>query len=186
MDMKKLVKGLTVAGFLAFTGNSFAVTADGALGATSTGTVDISVTVENLVQISGLLPMTGNTYTPGTAVTDSTPACIYRNGSANYEITATSANGIATDFFLTNGADLVVYDVTFDDGVVANAVDLDNASVDSSFQNANQSSVDCSVGTEGAATIAINIPETDPALNGLAEVPAATYTDELTILLAPL
>ena len=132
--MKKLVKGLMLAGFLAFTGNSFAATADGSLGATSTGTVDIDVQVGDLVQISNLSPMTGNVYVPGSNVTDSTPACIYRNGNANYEITATSSNGAGTNFFLSDGTNDVIYDVTFDDGVVATPTNLDNAAVESSFQ----------------------------------------------------
>ena len=185
MEMKKLVKGLTVAGMFAFTGNSFAATADGSLGATSTGTVDIDVQVNDLVQISNLAPMTGNVYTPGGPVTDSTPACIYRNGSPDYEITATSSNGNGTDFFLSDTVNDVIYDVTFDDGSGSGPTDLNNASLESTFTDANQTSTDCTVGTEGNATIAISIPETDVTDNGLAEVPAATYTDELTILLGP-
>ena len=183
MEMKKLVKGLAAAGFIAFAGNTFAVTADGTLGATSTGTVDIDVTVGDLVRISGLVPMTGNTYTPGSAVTDSTPACIYRNGSADYEITATSANGAGTNFFLTDTTNDVVYDVTFDDG--SGATNLDNGVTESTFTGANQTTDDCSAGPGGSATIAVSIPETDATFNGLAEVPAATYSDELTIVVAP-
>jgi len=184
MEMKKLVKALTVAGLLTFTGNSFAVTADGTLGATSTGTVDIEVDISDLVRISNLVAMTGNVYTPGSAVTDSTPACIYRNGASNYEITATSSNGAGTNFFLNSGADTVLYDVTFDDGV-GGPTDLNNAALESSFQDANQTSVDCSVGAGGSATIAVSVPENDATFNGLAEVPAATYTDELTITVGP-
>ena len=185
MDMKKLVKGLTLAGFLAFTGNSFAVTADGDLGATSTGTVDIAVDISDLVRISNLVAMTGNVYTPGSAVTDSTTACIYRNGASNYEITATSLNGAGTNFFLDSGANEVIYDVTFDDGV-GGPTDLNNAVLESSFQDANQTSVDCMVGAGGGATIAISVPENDAVFNGLAEVPASNYTDVLTITVAPL
>jgi hypothetical protein len=182
--MKKIVTRLTVAGLLAFTGNSFATTANGDLGATSTGTVDVEVSISDLVRISGLVAMTGNTYTPGSAVTDSTPVCIYRNGAPNYEITVSSANGAGTDFFLDSGTDEVVYVVTFNDGV-GGATDLNNATLESSFQAANQTSIDCLTGAGGNATLAISVPETDATFNGLAEVPAATYTDELTILVAP-
>ena len=189
MEMKKIasvVKGMTVAGLLTFTSNTFAVTADGVLGATSTGTVDIDVTVNWLVRISGLVPMTGNVYTPGSAVTDSTPACIYRNGAVDYEITATSSNGAGTDFFLSDGTNTVVYDVTFDDGVVALPVDLNNAATNSTFTGANTTVDDCSAGPGGAATIAVTIPELGAGpLNGLAEVPAGTYADELQIVVAP-
>ncbi len=183
MEMKKLVKGLTVAGLFAMSANTFAVTADGSLAATSTGTVDIDVTVADLVRISGLVAMTGNTYTPGSAVTDSTPACIYRNGSADYEITATSSNGAGTNFFLSDGTNDVLYDVTFNDG--SGATDLDNATVESTFTGANQTSDDCSSGPGGASTVSVSIPETDATFNGLAEGPAGTYADELTLTVAP-
>lgn len=183
MEMKKLVKGLTVAGLFAMSAHTFAVTQDGVLDTTSTGTVDIDVTVGDLVRISGLVAMTGNTYTPGSAVTDSTPACIYRNGSADYEITATSSNGAGTNFFLSDGTNDVIYDVTFDDG--SGATNLDNATVESTFTGANQTTDDCSAGPGGSATISVSIPETDATFNGLAEVPAATYADELELVVAP-
>jgi len=183
MDLNKIVKGLTVASLFALSANTFAVTEDGDLGATSTGTVDINVEVGDLVRITGLVAMTGNTYVPGTPVTDSTPACIYRNGSADYEITATSSNGAGTNFFLSDGTNDVLYDVTFDDG--SGATDLNNATVNSTFTGANQTSEDCSSGPGGAASIAVSIPETDATFNGLAEVPAASYADELTITVAP-
>ena len=178
MEMKKLVKGLTVAGLFALSANTFAVTADGSLGATSTGTVDVEVTVGDLVRISGLSPMTGNTYTPGAAVTDSTTACIYRNGSANYQITIDGQNDNATDYFLSDGVNDVVYSVSFNDGTTTTTMVPSTAAP---FTGANTASETCGGGSN--ATISVSIPETDPTDNGLAEVPAATYIDELTILL---
>lgn len=184
MEMKNLVKGLTAAGLIAFAGNSFAVTADGNLDTTSTGTVDISVDVGDLVQISGLVAMTGLTNTFGSATTASTPACVYRNGSADYDVQMTSDNGAGTDFFLTDGTDFVVYDVTFDDGVVVTPTDMDHGAAAVNFTGADTSSTSCAVGGNNA-TIAISIPETHATLNGWSEVPAATYIDELSITVAP-
>ena len=176
--MKKLVKGLAVAGLFAMSANSFAVTADGSLGNTSTGTVDVEVIVGDLVRITGLSPMTGNTYTPGTAVTDSTTACIYRNGSANYQITVSGDNDNATDFFLSDGTNDVVYSVSFNDGTTTTTM---VPSTPAAFTGANTTNETC--GGASNATISVSIPETDPTDNGLAEVPAATYIDELEILL---
>ncbi len=176
--MKKLVKGLTIAGLFAVSANTFAATADGSLGNTSTGTVDVEVTVGDLVRITGLSPMTGNTYTPGGPVTDSTTACIYRNGSANYQITMNGTHDNSTDFFLSDGTNDVVYDVTFNDGTTTSNMDPLGTLP---FTGADTASETCSGGSN--ATISVSIPETDPTDNGLAEVPAGTYNDEITILL---
>jgi len=179
MEMKKLVQGLTAAGLIALTGNTFAATADGLLGLTSTGTVDVEVTVGDLVRITGLSPMTGNTYVPGSAVTDSTTACIYRNGSTGYQITMNGQNDNATDFFLNDGgANDVVYNVSFTGNAGATPM---TPNAIAPFAGADTASETCGGGNN--ALISVSIPETDPTDNGLAEVPAGTYTDELTILL---
>jgi len=181
MEMKKLVKGLAVAGLFAVSANTFAATADGALGATSTGTVDINVDVGTQVRITGLQPMTGNFYVSGD-VTDSTTACIYRNSGADYEITATSSNGSGTDFFLDDGAgttDDVLYDVSFNDG--SGAVDLNNGTTDSTFTGANTTSETCG----GSANATISITVFEAGANGLAAAPSGLYTDELSIEVAP-
>ena len=177
--MKKLVKGLAVAGLIAIAGNTIAAT-DGNLGATSTGTVDINVDVGTQVRITGLSDMTGNFYVAGD-ITDSTSACIYRNSGADYEITATSSFGVGTDFFLEDGAtNQVLYDVEFDDG--SGLTDLNNGVTDSSFTGADQISETC-VGGGPNATIAITIPEL--GVNGLAAATDGLYTDVLSIEVAP-
>ncbi len=180
MEMKKLVKGLTAAGIIAIAGNSFAAT-DGVLGPTSTGTVDINVDVGTQVRITGLQDMTGNFYVTGD-ITDSTPACIYRNSGADYEITATSSFGVGTNFFLDDGAgNVVLYDVDFDDG--SGATDLDNAVTDSTFTGADQVSETC-VGSGGSnAVVSITVPEL--GVNGLGAATDGLYTDVLSIEVAP-
>jgi len=188
MEMKKLVKGLTVAGLFALSANTFAVTADGDLDTTSTGTVDINVIVGDLIQISGMVSMVGTTYVPGAGVNYTTPACVYRNGSTNYEVTATSSNGAGTNFFLSDGvnpANNVVYSVTYQETGIAAPVALANGALNSTFTTANTTIADCSAGAGGDVTISVAIPETDATFNGVGEVPAATYTDELSVLVAP-
>ena len=198
MEMKKIasiVKGMTVAGLLAFTNNSFAVTADGSLGTTSTGTVDITVDVGEYYQISQLDPMTG-TYTPGSDVALNDGACVYtNNGTGLYDVEVQSARSLAigagagTDFFLSDGASDVVYNVEFDDGVVATPVDLDHSAVVGTnavnFSGANQTVADCSSGVGGNVTILVDVPELGAGtLNGLGEVTSGNYTDELTIIIS--
>ncbi len=188
MEIKSLTKGIALAGLLAFTGNSMAVTAPGALGANSTGTVDIDVQVGDLVRITNLVAMTGNTYTPGGDVTDSTPACVYRNGSPTYQIRAFSGQGAGNSEFLledvgTTGI-YVEYTVDFDDGSTSSTLVYNTLTP---FTNANQTDDTCAGGTANNATITVNILEFGVSgFNGLAEVPAGTYFDELSIEVSPI
>jgi len=118
--------------------------------------------------------MTGSAYDPAVGNVDyTTPACIYRNGSADYEITATSSNGAGTNF-----------SVTFDDGA-GNTAALDNAVTESSFTGANQTADDCSAGAGGAATVSVSIIEDNGGVDDLQTAPAGTYTDELELVVAP-
>ena len=64
MEMKKLVKGLIIAGAMVAGGSAIAAT-QGTLGLTSTGTIDISVGVGDQIQITALADITGP-YVPGT------------------------------------------------------------------------------------------------------------------------
>ncbi len=97
-----------------------------------------------------------------------------------------SDNGSGTDFFLSDGTNDIVYDVTFDDGVVVTATDMDHGAAAVNFTGADTSSTSCGIAGSNAL-ISISIPENDPSptLNGWSEVPAATYIDELSITVAP-
>ena len=180
MDMNKIgraMKGLVIAGIFVISGSVIAAT-QGTLGTTSTGTVDISVGVGDQIQITALADITGP-YVPGADFTGSSPACIYRNGgSGDFDVTITSANGLGTDFRLNDAGTFVVYDVTFNDSV-SGAVNMDNATLDNTnFTNADTSSPTCSGAPQ--STLAINVPDAN-----LGAVGAGTYTDTLTILVAP-
>ncbi len=180
MDMNKIekaIKGFIVAGAFIAAGSVMAAT-QGTLGTSSTGTVDISVGVGDQIQISGLVDITGP-YVPGSNFTGNTTACVYRNGGSGlFEVTITSLNGAGAIFRLDDAGTTVDYDVTFNDSV-SGAVDMDNAVLDNaSFTNANTLSPTC--GGAPQSTIAITVLDAD-----LAAVVSGTYTDTLTILVAP-
>jgi hypothetical protein len=177
MEMKKLVKGLIVAGAMVAGGGAIAAT-QGTLGPTSTGTVDIIVGVGDQIQITALADITGP-YVPGSDFTGSSPACVYRNGgSGDFDLTITSANGSGIDFRLNDAGTFVVYDVTFNDSV-SGAVNMDNNVTDNvNFTNADTASPTC--GGAPQSTLAINVPDAN-----LAAVAAGTYSDTLTIVVAP-
>ncbi len=177
MKLNKLAKGLVIAGAMIVGGSAIAAT-QGNLGLTSTGTVDITVGVGDQIQITALADM-GGAYVPGTDFTDTSPACVYRNGgTGDFNVTMTSANGSGTDFQLNDAGTFVVYDVTFNDSV-SGAVDMDNNVLNNTdFTNANTVSPTC--GGSPQSTIAINVPDAN-----LGAVAAGTYADTLTIVVAP-
>lgn len=176
-NIGKIIKGLIVAGAFIATGSVIAAT-QGTLGVTSTGTVDISVGVGDQIQITALADIIGP-YVPGSDFTGSSPACVYRNGgSGDFDLTITSANGSGTDFRLNDAGTFVIYDVTFNDSL-SGAVNMDNGVLNNtSFTNADTTSTTCSSAPQ--STLAINVPDAN-----LGAVGPGTYTDTLTILVAP-
>ena len=112
MEMKKLVKGLIVAGAMVAGGSAIAAT-QGTLGLTSTGTIDISVGVGDQIQITALADITGP-YVPGTDFNGSSPACVYSNGGTGaFDVTMTSANGSGTNFQLNDSRNESIGHLTF-------------------------------------------------------------------------
>ena len=176
-SIANLFKGLVVASIFVVTGSVMAAT-QGTLGPTSQGTVDISVGVGDQIQITALADITG-AYAPGSDFTGSSPACVYRNGgTGDFDVTISSANGLGADFRLNDGGTFVVYDVTFDDGA-SGLINMDHALLNNAdFTNADTASTNC--GGLPQSTLAINVPDAN-----LAAVGAGTYTDTLTILVAP-
>jgi len=176
MEMKKLVKGLAAAGFIAFAGNSFAAN-QGSLGGTSQGDIDIDVTVGDQIQITALQDITGS-HVPGTDFTGSSTACVYTNNpTGNYDVTMTSSNpGAGNVFQLSGGSADVVYSISFNDGNSSAA--MLSGQVNTTFDNADTASTTCG----GTPQSSIDI--TVPAAN-LDVVGAGTYSDVVTILVSP-
>ncbi len=152
----------------------FAAT-DGDQGSSSTGTTDISVTKQSEVKISGLNDIALTVQGDGSA-TGSTTACIYRNGTGSYTVTA-SGSGAASAFALTDGnSGVMPYSVTFDDGSGAAALTKNTALT--GLTNANTLSSSCNGGTN--ATIEVTVSTAD-----FSSAPAGDYTGTLTLVIAP-
>lgn len=147
----------------------------GSLGATSTGDLTISMTTEDQIQISNLediaLADSGSGDFSGTS-----PACIYRNGTGAYTLTA-SGSGVANAFTISDGgANNLAYDITYDDGTGAQTLAAATALVGRT--NADTASKTCASGNNG--TISINV-----AAASVLAVPAGTYTGSLTLTVSP-
>jgi hypothetical protein len=83
----------------------------GSLGTTSTGTVGVSVSVPNRVQISGLTDVAFTNQDPSVAASNAQNVCVWSNTSTRgYNVTA-SGSGTAGAFTLANASLTVPYSV---------------------------------------------------------------------------
>ena len=176
MEMKKLVKGLIVAGAMVAGGSAFAAT-QGTLGGTSQGDIDIDVSVGDEILITALADITG-THVPGNNFTGSSPACVYTNNpTGNYNVTMTSANpGAGNEFQLNGPSGLIIYTVDYDDG--DSSATMLSGQINTTFDNADTASTNC--GGAPQSSIDISVPAAS-----LDAVAAGTYSDVITILVAP-
>lgn len=181
--MKKYV--LMVIMLLGLALDSFSAT-QGSLGTSSTGTVNIGLTIIGVVQISNLSDITLE-YTPGlnTDLTSVVNVCIYSNSltSSNYFITATSTNAAAGVMRVSNGAGTPAYIpytvqwyIQVDAG--GTATSLVNATKNSTaFTGASSSSASCGGNPNASFKATFLAADLEAAGSG-------TYSDTLTFLLS--
>lgn len=178
--MKNITRATLLASALFTSGVGFAAT-QGTIGATSEGTIDIEVDVQDLVRISGLSDiLLGFDATVAGDVVGSSTACIYRNGAGTYSVEATG-DGAADAFILANGVNTLPYSVSWDDEVSgANAAGVTSGTVLTAQSGANTQADDCSVGGGANAFVEITVDRND-----VVAAPIGTYTGTLTLLVTP-
>jgi len=116
-SFRTAAKGLVAGGIaVMIAANGFAAT-PGTIGATSTGTLEIDLTIADEVRISNLEDIDLGQFA-GANLTGGSPACVYRSGTGNYQITG-SGSGTAGAFTLAGGGATVAYSVDFTDGAGA-------------------------------------------------------------------
>lgn len=169
-------KGLLTGGIAAALASGAFAATDGVVGFSSTGTLDISITVDDEVRISALNDILLGTFA-GADSTGSSVACIYRNSATTYQITA-SGDGVANAFTLTDGTSTVDYSVTYAD---ASATPVSMASgIALSAQDGADDDVDCANTGGDNAEIGVNVAAADAA-----SLPAGNYAGTLTLVVAP-
>jgi hypothetical protein len=175
------LKGIILAlSFTAIFGVGLAAT-DGTLGASSTGTTAVTISIADLIQISGLSDIT---ITPTTLTSDAsgnTTACIYTNGTnvpGGYQVTATSTNGTAGSSFDTadGGGNKLAYSAVWGDGSTNTALTDGVASV--GHTGANTKYADCNGSNNATLTLTF-------AAAAMQATPAGTYNDTLTLEVDP-
>lgn len=173
--LKNAIRGLLVGGVAAgISGVALAAT-DGVVGFNSTGTLDITLNVNDEVRISNLADIDLGVFAGADAV-GSSAACIYRNGTGNYQLTA-SGDGAAGAFTLTDGVATVPYSVTYDDGAGPQAATTGVTLT--GLTGADPASSICA-GTGNNANVSVTVAAADAT-----GIPASSYIGTLTLLVAP-
>ena len=174
--MKKIVHATALIAGILTTGTALAAT-DGAVGGISTGDLTITVTVNDEVRISGLSDVT-DVFDGVTDIQGTSTACIYRNGTGLYAITATG-DGAGSAFTIDDGVNpAVAYTVEWDDrdgggfGAMATGIQVTGQS------GAHATLDDCGGGDTADVRVTV------PAANLLAS-PAGTLIGVLTLEVAP-
>ena len=152
---------------------SFAAT-QGTVGGTSTGDLDIQVTINDAVRISNLTDVV-TTFT-GTDISAPQTVCVYRNSTGDYNITATGDGGTGTEFKIADTGVEIDYAVSWNDGSGASAMTSNTALTGQ--QNADTSDPNCGGGD--TATLTIGVLASD-----MVAVPTGVYTGTLTLTVAP-
>lgn len=152
----------------------------GTLGATSTGSVDISATVPGRVQISGLSDVAFGTVDPTVAASNAQNVCVWSNTSGRgYSLTATGS-GAANAFTLTDGTNTLAYAVEWSDSSGQSAGTALTTATALMGLTSTATSPDCSSGPASSASLIVKLTAAD-----LQAAVAGSYTGTLTLVVAP-
>lgn len=158
----------------------------GTLGATSTGSADISVTKATVAQITGLSDMAIASYILGDGNQALfTTACVYTSTvGGSYTVKATGS-GAASAFTVANGPTTIPYTVVWNSGGVG-ALGTTGAALitnvtSATLTNAATDSATCA-GTTPGPTAQLNVNFLGTLLDA---APAGTYTGTVTLLITP-
>lgn len=153
----------------------------GNLGTTSTGSVAISASVPNRIQLTGLSDVSFANQDPTIAAAKAQNVCIWSNTSTKgYNVTATGS-GTGSAFTLANGALTVPYSVEWGaaSGQTSGSA-LTSGTALTGLQST-ATNATCSSGVSSSASLVVRI-----STNSLQTMQAATaYTGTLTLVLAP-
>ena len=153
----------------------------GLLGATSTGTVTITASVANRVQITGLSDVAFTAVDPGTAASVPQNNCVWSNTlNKGYSIVATGS-GATNAFTLANGSLTVPYTVQWSasSGAATGAAMTSGTAL--TGLNSTAITPTCSIAPATTSSLIIAIS----AANLQSMTSATTYTGTLTLVVSP-
>jgi hypothetical protein len=172
--------GAAFAGCLA-AGTPAMAASQGSLGATSTGSINISASVPNRARITGLSDVSFLNQDPGTAASNAQNVCVWSNtATKGYTITA-SGSGTGGAYTLSNGGGTVPYSVEWaatsgQTSGTALAAGAASTSLTSGALNQN-----CSSAPLATASLIVKMATTDLGTMSA----GSSYTGSLTLLVTP-
>lgn len=184
MNKKAWLIGATLA---LFSGATLATNDGGLATGSSTGDLDISVEIPDLVQITGLNNIDLGTYS-GSNLSGEDQVCVYRNGSGEYEITFTSgsnngapdaASGVAAYELESSTGDTIAYTVDFEDSVAGAYTDT-SVGINSALtgQTGDDASANCGSGNNAKVRVSV-------AAATMESAPAGDYVGTLYMTVSP-
>lgn len=180
--MTKYYNYFACAAILAGVVDSSALAAtQGTLGSTSTGSLSISASVPNRIQLTGLTDVAFTNQDPSTAASNAQNVCVWANTSTKgYNVTATGS-GTSGAFTVANGAATVPYSVEW--SASSGAASGSGLAAGTAFTGLVSTATNptCSAGPASSASLIVKLSATN-----LQSMQAATsYTGTLTLVVAP-
>lgn len=179
--LNNFLKAATLGGvaMAALAGGTAQAATQGTLGATSTGSVTITVSVPNRARITNLSDITIANQDPNTAINSAQNVCVWSNtATKNYTVTATGS-GVSSAFTLANSTLTVPYSVEWAGSTgqtSGTALTAGTASAAFTSGAANQA---CTTGN--SASLVVNMSTGD-----LGSMQSQTnYTGTLTLVVTP-
>lgn len=163
------------------TSEAGATATQGSLGSTSTGSITISASVPNRVELSGLSDVSFLNQDPSTAATSAQNVCVWSNTSTRgYNVTA-NGSGSSNAFTLSNGSATVPYSVQWSGSSGQSSGTALTAATALTGLTSTATSPTCSSGVTSSASLIVSMT----AANLQAMQAATTYTGTLTLVVAP-
>jgi len=183
ITMKSLVRiaaSVAVAALLA-TASAAGAATQGSLGSTSTGSLSVSVSVPNRVELSGLSDVAFTNQDPSVAASNAQNVCVWSNTTTRgYNVDATGS-GAGGAFTLANAGLTVPYSVQWAGTSGASSGTSLVAGTALTGLTSTATNATCSSGPSSTASLIIKIAATD-----LQSMQASTnYTGTLTLVVAP-
>lgn len=151
---------------------------DGTLGATSSGTSDVTLTINDLVRITGVDDIALGAYGGSGALTGQSEYCVFRNGGDNYKLNLTSTGGVFQVVSVTT-SDSIAFTVKVDGDTDASNGETLTHGVDSAAM-VGSPSLTCS--SSDNASMYVSFAEADM----LAVTTASDYTATVILLVSPI
>lgn len=165
----------------ALIGSAAEAATQGSVGATSTASINISLSVAGRVQITGLSDVAFADVKPDVAATAAQNVCVWSNtATRGYSVTA-SGSGAGNAFELAGPSHAAPYTVAWSAASGQTSGTSLRAGATLSGLTSSATSPDCSTGGAASTSLIVSV---DPATLQAA-VPHSTYNGSLSLLVSP-